>query len=178
MSDLITILITHSGSDIGKTISGIDLQQPPFQIEKQFLYETLRIHDLSSLVGVLKSLEVQSTKTVIRGRVRLTPSEVIRRDKNTIEAVGRLWCMVGIDNLAWDGDLYDHGAMLSYAIQQLPAEFQAADCWYHFSSSMGIKAGINVHLWFWLERRCSDRELKTWLAGCPVDMRMFNPMQI
>ena len=24
------------------------------------------------------------------------------------------------------------------------AEFQSADCWYHFSSSMGIKAGIRV----------------------------------
>ena len=26
--------------------------------------------------------------------------------------------------------------------------------------------------------RCSDNELKTWLSGCPVDMRMFNPIQI
>ena len=68
--------------------------------------------------------------------------------------------------------------MLSYTIQQLPVEFQAADCWYHFSSSMGIKDGINVHLWFWLERSCSENELKTWLSGCPVDMRMFNPIQI
>ena len=58
------------------------------------------------------------------------------------------------------------------------AEFQSADCWYHFSSSMGIKDGVNVHLWFWLERTCSDNELKTWLSGCPVDMRMFNPIQI
>ena len=86
--------------------------------------------------------------------------------------------MIDIDSLAWDGDLSDQQAMLSYAIQQLPAEFQSADCWYHFSSSMGIKAGINVHLWFWLERTCSDNELKTWLSGCPVDMRMFNPIQI
>ena len=35
-----------------------------------------------------------------------------------------------------------------------------------------------MHLWFWLERTCSDNELKTWLSGCPVDMRMFNPIQI
>jgi hypothetical protein len=64
--------------------------------------------------------------------------------------------------------------MLSYAIQQLPAEFQTVDCWYHFSSSMGIKAGIRVHLWFWLERPCSDYEMKAWLSGCPVDLRLFN----
>ena len=86
--------------------------------------------------------------------------------------------MIDIDSLAWDGDLSDQQAMVSYAIQQLPAEFQAADCWYHFSSSMGIKAGINVHLWFWLDRSCSDDEMKAWLSGCPVDLRLFNPIQI
>jgi hypothetical protein len=49
--------------------------------------------------------------------------------------------MIDIDSLTWDGDLSDQQAMLAYAIQQLPPEFQAADCWYHFSSSMGIKLG-------------------------------------
>ena len=43
---------------------------------------------------------------------------------------------------------------------------------------MGIKSGIRVHLWFWFDRPCSDNELKVWLSGCPVDMRMFNPIQI
>ena len=43
---------------------------------------------------------------------------------------------------------------------------------------MGIEDGINVHLWYWLERSCSDNELKAWLSGCPADMRMFNPIQI
>jgi hypothetical protein len=102
----------------------------------------------------------------------------VPRNKETFIATPRQWCMIDIDSLSWDGDLSDQQAMVSYAIQQLPAEFQAAGCWYHFSSSMGIKAGINVHLWFWLERTCSDNELKTWISGCPVDMRMFNPIQI
>jgi hypothetical protein len=34
-----------------------------------------------------------------------------------------------------------------------------------------------VHLWFWLGRPCSDSEMKARLSGCPVDMRMFNPIQ-
>jgi hypothetical protein len=74
--------------------------------------------------------------------------------------------------------LQDHQALLEYASCQLPPEFQQADCWYHFSSSMGIKAGIRVHLWYWLERPCSDAEMKAWLSGCPVDKRLFNPIQI
>ncbi|MDB4209510.1 hypothetical protein N9793_00865 [bacterium] len=43
---------------------------------------------------------------------------------------------------------------------------------------MGIKAGIRVHLWFWLDRPCSDDEMKASLSGCPVDLRLFNPIQI
>ena len=43
---------------------------------------------------------------------------------------------------------------------------------------MGIKVGIRVHLWFWLDRLCSDDEMKAWLSGCPVDLRLFNPIQI
>ena len=85
--------------------------------------------------------------------------------------------MIDIDSLAWNGDLSDQQAMLSYAIQQLPVEFQSRDCWYHFSSSMGIKSGINVHLWFWLDRPCSDNELKRgclavlWICGCSIQSK-------
>ena len=43
---------------------------------------------------------------------------------------------------------------------------------------MGIKPGIRVHLWFWLERACSDGEMKAWLSSYPVDLRLFNRIQI
>jgi hypothetical protein len=127
---------------------------------------------------MLQRLEDDPTHTVIRGSLVDGHNSPVPRNKETFIATPRQWCMIDIDGLAWDGDLSDQKAMVSYAIQQLPAELQTVDCWYHFSSSMGIKAGINVHLWFWLERPCSDNELKTWLAGYPVDMRMFNPIQI
>jgi hypothetical protein len=43
---------------------------------------------------------------------------------------------------------------------------------------MGIKAEIRVRLWYWLGRPCSDAEMKAWLSDCPVDLRLFNPIQI
>jgi hypothetical protein len=86
--------------------------------------------------------------------------------------------MIDIDSLAWDSDINDQRTMLAHAIQQLPTEFQSVNYWYHFSSSMGIKAGIRVHLWFWLDRPCSYDEMKAWLSGYPVDLRLFNPIQI
>jgi hypothetical protein len=68
--------------------------------------------------------------------------------------------MIDIDSLPWDGYLQDHQALLEHASSQLPPEFQQVDCWYHFSSSMGIKQGIRVHLWYWLERLCSDTQMR------------------
>ena len=35
-----------------------------------------------------------------------------------------------------------------------------------------------MHMWYWLERPCSDTEMKAWLSGCPVDLRLFNLTQI
>jgi len=84
----------------------------------------------------------------------------VPRNKETFTATPRQWCMIDINSLVWDGDINDQRAMLAHAIQQPPAEFQTIDCWYHFSSSMGIKAGIKVHLWFCRERPCSDDEIK------------------
>ena len=43
---------------------------------------------------------------------------------------------------------------------------------------MGIKDGIRVHLWYWLDRPCSDEEMKVWLSGTAADLRMFSPTQI
>ena len=126
----------------------------------------------------MQRLENDPTQTIIRGSLTEDQTNPVPRNKETFTATPRQWCMIDIDSLAWDGDINDQQAMLSYAIQQLPAEFQSVDCWYHFSSSMGIKAGIRVHLWFWLERPCSDDEMKAWLSGCPVDLRLFNPIQI
>jgi hypothetical protein len=177
MSDFITVLTTDSGADLGKSFSGPDLQPLPFQTSKHFTAEELEVHDLLSLIDVLQSLEGEPTKTVIRGKVPSGASEIISRDRETILASPRSWCMIDIDGLFWDGP-DNHEAMLNDAIQHLPAEFQNTDCYYHFSSSMGIKDGIRVHLWYWLDRPCSDDEMKVWLSGTAADPRMYNPIQI
>ena len=177
MSDFITVLTTASGEDLGKSFSGPDLRQRPFQTSKYFTAEELEVHDLTSLIDVLQSLEGEPTKTVIRGKVPSNASEIISRDKETIMASPRSWCMIDIDGLRWDGP-DDHEAMLNHSIAQLPAEFQNTDCFYHFSSSMGIKNGIRVHLWYWLDRPCSDGEMKVWLSGSAADPRMFSHTQI
>lgn len=136
------------------------------------------MNSLSSLAELLGELEGDPSRTVIRGSLNADHTTPVQRTKETFTSYPRQWCMLDIDSLPWEGDADNHQAMLDYAIQELPAEFQSVDCWYHFSANMGIKQGIRVHLWFWLDRPCSDDEMKAWLAGCPVDLSLFNPIQI
>ena len=178
LNDTLTILSASNNSRLQKSFSGPDLGMQKFNICKHFTVEEQPVCDLQSLAAAIGDLEHTATKTVIRGAPISTETGGVARTKDNFSATCRRWCMIDIDSLPWDGDINDHRAMLVYATSQLPTEFQKADCGYHFSSSMGIKSGIRVHLWYWLDRPCSDDEMKAWLSGCPVDMRMFNPIQI
>ena len=178
MTCRITLLNSAKLTSLTKTFCGPDLDVQPFKIGKDFMVGEAPVSDLQSLADLLRRLENEPTQAIIRGSLIAGKKNHVSRNTETFAATARQWCMIDIDSLEWDGDIQDHEAMLSYAIQQLPIEFQSVDCWYHFSSSMGIKSGIRVHLWFWLERPCSDDEMKAWLSGCPIDLRPFNPIQI
>jgi hypothetical protein len=178
MGEVVTLLTSASGHSLVKSFSGPNVIQQPFSTGKLFNVSEEPVSDLQSLSALLLRLEDDAIHTVIRGSLVDGQNNPVPRNKEIFIATPRQWCMIDIDSLSWDGDVSDQQEMVSYAIQQLPPEFQSADCWYHFSSSMGIKDGINVHLWFWLERKCSDNELKAWLSGYPADDHMFNPIQI
>ena len=178
MGEVVTLLTSASGHSLVKSFSGKGVIQQPFSTGKLFNVSEEPVSDLQSLSALLLRLEDDATNTVIRGSLTEGQNNPVPRNKEYFTATPRQWCMIDIDSLSWDGDVSDQQAMLSYAIKQLPPEFQSADCWYHLSSSMGIKAGIRLHLWFWLDRSCSDDEMKAWLSGCPVDLRLFNPIQI
>ena len=156
MGEVMTLLTSVSGHAFVKSFSGTDITPQPFSTGKLFNVTEETVSDLHSLSALLQRLEDKPTHTVIRGSLTDDQSSPVPRNKEYFTATPRQWCMIDIDSLAWDGDVSNQQEMVSYAIQQLPVEFQTADCWYHFSSSMGIKAGIRVHLWFWLDRPCSD----------------------
>ena len=178
MSEDVTILTSASHTSLAKTFSGSDLKGQAFAIGKAFNVTEEPVSNLQSLSKLLQRLENDPTRTIIRGSLIEGKTNIVSRNKETFAATARQWCMIDIDSLEWEDDIQEQEAMLSYAHQQLPIEFQSVDCHYHFSSSMGIKSGIRVHLWFWLDRACSDDEMKAWLSSYPVDLRLFNPIQI
>ena len=144
LKDTVTIIISATGNQIVKSFGVSGFQPLKFSPGSEFLVIHQPVHDLPSLASVIGGLEEEPTKAVIRGLPLLPENEPVARQSQNFSTTSRHWCMIDIDSLPWDGDLHDHKAMLDYASCQLPPEFQQADCWYHFSSSMGIKAGMRT----------------------------------
>ena len=178
MTDTVTIITSATNNQIVKSFGGVDYKPLKFSPGSEFWVTQHPVHDLQSLASVIGGVKAELTKTVIRGLPLLPENKPVARQSQNFSSISHHWCMIDIDSLPWNGDLQDHQAMLEYTSSQLPPEFQQADCWYHFSSSMGIKQGIRVHLWYWLNRPCSDAEMKAWLSGYPVDLLLFNTIQI
>ena len=160
MNDTVTIITSGTNNQIVKSFNGSGFQSLKFSPGSEFLVAHQPVHDLQSLASVISGLEGNPTKAVLRGLPLLPENDPVARQSQNFSSISHHWCMIDIDSLPWDGDLQDQKAMLEYASFHLPPEFQQADYWYHFSSSMGIKAGIRVHLWYWLARPCSDDEMK------------------
>jgi hypothetical protein len=127
MSEDITILTSYNHTSIVKTISGIDLTEQAFATGKEFNATEEPVSELQSLSKLSQRLENDPTQTIIRGSLIEGKTRPVPRNKETFIATPRQWCMIDIDSLAWDGDINDQQAMLSYAIQQLPIEFQAVN---------------------------------------------------
>ena len=144
MSDTVTIITSVTNNQIVKSFGGGDYQPLKFSPGSEFLVSQHPVHDLQSLASVISGLEAEPAKAVIRGLPLLLKNEPVARQSQNFSSTSHHWCMIDIDSLPWDGDLHDHKAMLEYASCQLPPEFQQADCWYHFSSSMGIKTGMRM----------------------------------
>jgi len=117
MTDFLTIL-TSSTTQLTKGFTGEDVTELPFSQGVYFMANTQPVHDIESLSGVLKDLEADPSKTVIRGQLR--GCESVRRSKDYFEPALRQWCMIDIDSLEWDEDTQDHQAMVSHAVSQLP----------------------------------------------------------
>ena len=156
MKDTLTIITSVTNNQIVKSFGGADYQQLKFSPGLEFFASQHPIYDLQSLASVISGLEGEPTKAVVRGLPLLPENEPVARQSQNFSSISHHWCMIDIDSLPWDSDLQDQKAMLAYASCQLPPEFQQADCWYHFSSSMGIKQSIRVHMWYWLEGPCSE----------------------
>jgi len=145
-------------------------------------YQTYQITvaDFNELGVAIEKLASDKTAAVITGSPIVTEKDV-RRSRDYFEPCARRWIMLDIDSVG-DPKGRDIATLTPVdiaesAVSYLPEEFKSAKCWYHLSASMGIKSGIRVHLWYWLERPVTDQEKKAWLSDYPVDKALFNSVQ-
>jgi hypothetical protein len=158
--------------------------------DKSFIYDAkevpvaghLALHDL--LVSVLQRPDI----AVVRGALVGGPSaQRIRRlvrpdqetgDQPTLRDVPRRWLAIDCDDVARPDDIPagDLGACAELAIDRLPNVLHRAACIAQASGGHGIKPGIRLRLWYWLDRPMATLELKRWLKGC-CDPSVFNAAQ-
>ena len=128
MNEVITILTSRSGNQIAKAFIGAEYLPQRFSIGRSFTAHQEQVSDLESLSRLLQKLENEPTKTIVRGALVDGQRGSVPRNKETFTATPRQWCMIDIDididSLAWDGDISDQQAMLSYAIHRISYRYQ------------------------------------------------------
>ena len=140
MNDTVTFITSATNNQIVKSFRGPDSQQLKFSPGSEFLVSQNPVHDLQSLASVISGLEDDPTKAVMRGLPLLPENCPVARQSRNFSTTSRHW----IPSSRWNTPK-----------QTVRFCRTTSDCWYHFSSSMSIKAGIRVHLWYWLDRPCS-----------------------
>jgi hypothetical protein len=104
--------------------------------------------------------------------------------RNTVNFPGKGcdWLMLDVD--CFEGLSCTEDGVRQFIRDVLPQVFQGVACSVQFSASAGIyengepiKAGLNCHITFALNRPLTNSEVKKWLSGLPVDMALYSPVQ-
>ncbi|MEI6560068.1 MAG: hypothetical protein WCO00_16850 [Rhodospirillaceae bacterium] len=190
-SDTLTILVTKNVLAT-KIWNWDQVRQEPactgYGKAARFSVTSYRVSGIYELADILERLQRNAIAFVIRGSAvaGTNRSDFKRRlhakkgEPATIEPAARCYVAFDIDRLDCPEHIdpvHEPDEVVEHVIAQLPPEFDAVTCFWSFTSSHGIKPGIRLRLWFWLDRPLEDWELKSWLDGYPVDHAVFAPAQ-
>jgi len=119
-------------------------------------------------------------KDLINRRLHQHPGEA----EPDMEDAPRCWFMVDIDSLPepedFDWRLDPKRAAIWAARQYLPSALQNSAFHYQYSGSAGIKPGLRLHFWFWLEEPMGSADLKRYIARVGrgrADLSLYNAVQ-
>jgi hypothetical protein len=149
---------------------------------------------VDELGTILTRAEGISRIMAIRGAVKLVSlskeqiNRICRLDRDEepdIEDAPRRWLMIDLDSkpepthFNWLDD--PRRAALWAAEMYLPSAWKGVRFFYQYSGGAGIKPGLRLHFWFWLDRAYSTVELKSDFARRygkdRFDLAIFNPVQ-
>ena len=147
-------------------------------------FVSIPVNSLLTLSAALGKIRKDPNNVIIRGQPKLGVSSVWPRGlRNSIQETSHQWCLLDINGLDLPAEYSDASKfcteLLLHVLDFLPLEFQDAHFWYDLLASGRQRQGsFKLHLWFWLDRKVSDAEMKIWLKDYPVDLRLFHPIQM
>jgi predicted P-loop ATPase len=151
-----------------------------------FEWSVIPVHDIHELIQVLEVLRHEKQYYVIRGAlIPGAPPQVERRykpkpDRSTpwIESAERQWVMIDVDKTDVPFNASDPEASVREYLKLLPEGLQNATVYWHLSSSQHAKDKLRCHLWYYLDREYTDRELKLAIRRLPgVDLSLYQAVQ-
>lgn len=184
--DTITVLRARSRR-LAKLI-GRDGTIADYDSAKHFDLTEITVDGLDHLEEDLRRLLRQPDRCVVRGQIA-DPGRTrsVRRllhpdgdELPTLVEVPRRWLALDVDGLARPANIAaaDLVACAGIAIAALPPEFHDARALVQATAGHGIKPGVRLRLWYWLDRPVGTAELKRWLPARVVDHALFSAAQI
>lgn len=150
-------------------------KQESYGFAKKFAAQVIDLEGFDDMCELLDVLATEPKRCVIRGLpIAGRDLNAIYRRKNPkgdepagFHEVPHHWVMLDVDLKNPEvkglyGTAKDCIDTVNQAIAILPMEMRTAGCWWQMSSSAGVKPGIRVHLWFWLDRPVGEAELTRW----------------
>lgn len=123
---------------------------------------------LVELYAVLQTLQAARHSCIVMDRLRdRSTARRTRRKKEFFEDVPHRYLPIDLDGIELPPDLdwrVEPEAAVLYAISTLLPPFQGVACVWQFTASHGIKPGLRLRLWFWLDRPTRRDEIKIWLC--------------
>ena len=186
--DAITVLRARRGRRLAKVISAVKVVD--FDAAYTFDLFERPVADLAALHRILVVLLHRPDCAVVRGvpvdarRMtnvrRLAYRDLETGDEPTLGEAAHCWLALDVDGVARPDDTPpgDLAACGDLAIQQLPSAFHDARCLIAASASHGLKPGVRLRLWYWLDRPMAGAELKRWFQGAPADPSVFGSAQL
>jgi hypothetical protein len=152
---------------------GDSWQTEDYQRARRFRHTERPCEDLNDLYEILRDIQHDHQSAIVRGRP-ISDGLIRRRIHKCAETgalpdlveVDRQWICIDVDGIDWSGELDDAAAEAARA--RLPAWLSRAGCVYQWSASAGIKPGLRVHLWIWLDRAVYGRSLRKHLRSTGV----------
>lgn len=176
-TDQVTILEAISGSAT-KRITPSEVKG--YRVGKFFNITQASVNSIHDLFNVLKALQKEDKKFIIRGRpLGASRNHVVRRSTGedaTFADIPIHWACVDVDGV---GEVTGPPrAELTDLVTRCP-QLQGVKCIAQVSSSWGIKPGVRAHLWYWLDEPRTSRQVSEWASALSfkVDGALYNPVQ-